>query len=116
MGQMIYRNANGAPPFILDSGMYRGIRYLIVSRHEYPCAYIEVGEEYAGIDCHGGVTYSGRGVPGFEGITKGTHWIGWDYAHGGDFTAFSRYGKTWTTEEMVAEARAAIDEVLDDDA
>ena len=114
---MIYRDM-GAKPVVLDFGEYRGIKYMIVSRHTHPCAYIELGKKYAGIGCHGGVTYSGRGVPGFEEITSGTHWIGWDYAHSWDFMASIPWlgGKKWTTEEMVAEVQSVIDEVLDDDA
>lgn len=108
---MIYRHANGDAPVALDFGEYRGIKYMIVSWHDHPCSYIELGKEYSNISCHGGVTYSGRGVPGFEDATRRTHWIGWDYAHFGDFTAFCRHGKTWTTEELIAEVKAVIDNV-----
>ena len=121
MTEMTYRLANGGAPVVLDFGEYRSIKYMIVSRHEYPCSYIELGKEYEGISCHGGVTYSGRGVPGFEDVTRSTHWIGWDYAHFGDYIAFmpGHGGKRWSTEELVKEVHEVIDRVKeaeDDDA
>ncbi len=124
MAEMIYRLANGDTPVVLDFGGYRGIKYMIVSRHEYPCSYIGVGVELMGTVseyCHGGATYSAGHVPGFEEVTRGTHWIGWDYAHYGDYIAFmpGHGGKRWATEELIAEVWAVIDrvkEAMGDDA
>ncbi len=124
MLEMNYRRANGDAPVVLDFGEYRGIKYVILSWHEYPCCYIGVGVELMGTVseyCHGGATYSAGHVPWFEEVTRGTHWIGWDYAHSGDYIAFmpALGGKRWTTEDLIAEVKSVIDkvrEVMDDDA
>lgn len=68
---------------------------------------------------HGGFTYCEPCCPNYpEGYArpKKEFWLGWDYAHYGDFTAIPgivytpRYDeKVWTTEEILAEAYEVID-------
>ena len=75
---------------ILDEGNYKGYNYVIVSYGNHPCAYIEIPKGYRfyekscgeiDIDCHGGLTYCGFRDFGFGE----KYYIGWDYAHYGDF-------------------------------
>ncbi len=73
------------------------------------CAYVGVpkghpwhGKHYdavEGIDIHGGLTYS-------EPDDGGTYWLGWDYAHGGDWLAHrgDSTDKRWTLAEVTAHA------------
>lgn len=74
---------------------------------------------------HGGVTYSAGSVFGVRGLTaegKAERWyLGWDYGHYdlddgvvGLAGRVMNRGKKWTTEEVAAEARAAVDWLLDE--
>lgn len=84
---------------ILDEGNYCGFNYMIVSYGTHPCAYVELKENDAfygqadydkiPIDCHGGLTYCthhgyGRNTEHY----RPGHWIGWDYAHWGDYVGY----------------------------
>jgi hypothetical protein len=85
------------------------------------CAYIGMPSKYeaslreldARGDIHGGITFttlSGM-VEAEQSLSlawvplelKGFCWIGWDYAHAGDFTGLAEEagGKVWTLEEVV---------------
>ena len=112
---MFYWPGDPADPVVLDAGEYRGIQYVILDRHTHPCCYIACRDKET-VDryCHGGVTYSGKCVPGLEDGTMGTCWLGWDYCHAFDRTATRRFGKSWTTEELVKEVHEVIDKVLGD--
>lgn len=121
---MIYQATRKDPPEILDSGNYKGFDYYILNFGVYPCAYVEASNtKFNGIDydnirlhCHGGLIYSKSRL---QGIEKTGWYIGWDYAHSGDFFGYrvafpkslSIYGKRWTTEEIIAECKSVIDEI-----
>lgn len=75
---------------ILAMGEISGFEYFVISYGTHPCCYIKIPEEheyykkdYDDIDiyCHGGLTYSKESLLDFE---KGW-FIGWDYAHLGDY-------------------------------
>lgn len=70
------------------------------------------------IDVNGGLTYSDNELMGI----KSENWfIGWDYAHCGDYYGYEEtmpesirtYGKKWTTEEIIEECKNAIDQIID---
>ena len=116
MKQMIYQFQRINE--ILDEGFYNGFHYIICSYGTHPCAYVQVPEthDFYGmpyddieVDCHGGLTY-GRFAK------NGTYWIGWDYAHYGDYVGYylMRYGydaKKWTTEEIYEDVKYVIDQL-----
>jgi hypothetical protein len=108
---------------ILQDEKYKGYRYIILSLGTHPTAYIEIpkghnlyGQDYDDIDInvHGGLTYARHQLMGIDG----ENWyIGWDYAHAGDY-----YGgniitrstdKKWTTEEIEDECKEAINQIID---
>lgn len=77
------------------------------------------GKNYDDIDvnCHGGLTYSGKGGDGF--LPKGYYWYGWDYAHLGDYCWYESDGyeprfidrtrdHKWTIEEVEKDSWSAI--------
>lgn len=106
------------------------------------CAYVRIPEthEFYGkhydnipIECHGGLTFSeftdfaplkkpvydstfigsiwsGKWIE--EKIPKG-YWIGWDYAHAGDWMPLmqNENGKKWTPDEAVLEAKQVIEQL-----
>lgn len=112
---------------------------VVVSYGSHPCAYIRVPDElikkietregckssedgfYDYVDAypHGGFTYFGTGSFSDE-IIKGNY-LGWDYAHAGDYTYtdipemglfFNNYGeKKWTTKEIYDEALEVLSEL-----
>lgn len=115
MTEMIYSDGDLRCPSVLDFGEYRGIKYIILNRHMFPCSYIAADAEYGEVVdryCHYGVAYSGNRVPGVES-TKGPNWFGWDYGHWGDYMKLSiaSDGKKWTTEELIQEVHGVIDKV-----
>ena len=98
-------------------------------RGTHPCAYVsmslsdELAEKILKLDCsyyyfgtsndsyvHGGFTYGEFGKPFKDDKIRDSFWLGWDYAHLGDYYAgglpCSSYEKQWTTEEIVEEARS----------
>ena len=98
-------------------------------RGSHPCAYIQFpeiekiescdntwfrnGEDPDDwFDVHGGFTFLGTmKLNGLDGL-----WLGWDYAHSGDYSEWGLHDmgfdeKKWTTEEIVKEAREAIERV-----
>lgn len=112
-----------------------GFKIEIVNiRGSHPCAYIMVPDTFIEDHCHdgeiytyynwyasvhGGFTYVGflpRIVPDGYDKDKRELWLGWDYAHCGDYTCFDinkfpplKYEHMWTTEEIIEEAQEVID-------
>lgn len=132
MKQMIYKVIREIE--ILDEGYIDNFHYCVVSLGTHPCAYVELPKEhkyygryYDDIDivCHGGLTYcSDQGI-----ITKTNenhkdgYWIGWDYAHYGDYAGYETMypielmsgGKRWTTEEILADVEDVVRQLREDD-
>lgn len=114
---------------VIASGIYENIPYMIINMGTHPCAYIRIPDDskYAKMeyDCiplivHGSLTakYSGLTI-GARSLVLDTYklvaegiWIGWDYAHFGDW-----YGDgiqlddnriKWTTDDILDEVFDAI--------
>lgn len=127
MKQMIY-SAVRTQPEQLAVGEYKGFNYYVLSMCTHPCAYIDVtdtdlnGKDFCVIDleCHGGLTYSRNYL---ATVDKKGWFIGWDYAHWGDYAGYEMIypeerqvgGKKWHTEEIVAECKAVIDRILNNE-
>ena len=120
MKQMEYKKDRNIE--ILLDKKHNGYRYIILSLGTHPTAYIEIpkghrlnGQDYDDIDInvHGGLTYTRHEL---MGIPSDNWYIGWDYAHVGDYyeSGYSHTGdKKWTTEEIESECKQAIDELVD---
>ena len=120
---MVYHD-NRINPVRIADGIYRKMPYYVLNFGTHPCAYVDTAP--AGIttvnpydiSCHGGVTYTDKRLATVEdeGI-----FIGWDYAHCGDYDgylgAMGEYAfgsmKKWATEEIVAECKAVIDQIFE---
>ena len=129
MKEMIY-SGNGITELLAIEWFNDGTAYAVVNtRGSHPCAYIQFPgiekiKSYDDVDLfydeaddfwiHGGFTFLGTyenlGLPGI--------WLGWDYAHYGDWTQgcpadqdpFNHEDeKKWTTEEVVDHAKKALD-------
>lgn len=109
---------------VLDTGYCLGFLYYIMNLGTHPTAYIKIpkehkyyGKDMEAIDIYvnGGVTYSKEGLSISENQRIDGWFIGWDYAHYGDYTGFDlmlpeQYkngGKKWTTQEIYEEVRDA---------
>lgn len=127
---------------ILEDEAYGGWHYRIVRiRGDHPCCYIEIPEGHLWynqpyqrlewdwtwdeegkdierpplggktINVHGGITYSDNMN------AKGEWWIGWDYAHAGDYChhmrsySHSTDDHVWTMDELRKEVYDAIDQL-----
>lgn len=117
MKEMVYSDKRSIDT--LDRGKYLGYHYVVRSYGIYPCCYISIpnGEaiDTSFLPCHGGITYCEDEYPFQEEPTDGFYWIGWDYAHAGDYQAYSYAykGKKWTTEELVQECKDVIEAVIE---
>ena len=109
---------------VLDTGYCLGFLYYIMNLGTYPTAYIKIPKDnkYYGknmreidLEVHGGVTYSKEGINISENQKIEGWFVGWDYAHYGDYTGFDLLfpehlrtgGKKWTTEEIYKEVQQA---------
>ena len=79
---------------ILFEGTYLGYQFYILNLGTHPTAYVEIPETstlyekgYSEIDIevHGGLTYSSYEL---ADIKDNSWFIGWDYAHLGDYTGY----------------------------
>lgn len=93
MKEMVYSKYSGIE--ILDKGKYKNYDYIIISLGTHPCAYVKVLENHpyynkeyneCDIQCHGGLTYSENFLIAYPCKEDGVWWLGWDYAHAGDYT------------------------------
>lgn len=107
---------------IVDSGEIFGFNYYILTMGGYPCAYIEIPKEHELFGKHyndsvyykydgcvnGGFTFSSNHLNCVcEQDNKNRWFIGWDYAHAGDYVYYNKKmyldGKKWTVHEIKGE-------------
>lgn len=128
--EMIYQHDRKLE--LLFNDIFKGYHYYILNLGTHPTAYIEIskedklyGKSYdeiyrigCDIDVNGGLTYSDNEL---MGISSDNWFIGWDYAHCGDYCGYEEtmpesirtYGKKWTTEEIIEECKNAIDQIIE---
>lgn len=99
---------------VLDAGKCFGYQYYILNLGTHPTAYVEIPsthycyqKQYDNIDInvHGGLTYSEKSLwIGKHGQIQESWFIGWDYAHYGDYVGLhifsDEHQKKWTTKEI----------------
>ena len=125
MKEMIYKPVREVA--ILADDIYKGYHYVIISYGVHPCAYVEIpkdhkyyDKDYRGLDItvHGGLTYGGSLVDINIG-SKSDYYIGWDYAHIGDFVGYyflinyvvQEEDKKYTTEELFEDVKKVIEQL-----
>lgn len=113
--EMIYGDRK--PKEILAEGSWGPYTYKVVSLGSHPCGYVSIPDNHplhgkldlmeAIIACHGGISF-------YDRIKDwGTEfYIGWDYAHAGDFIGGGlgreEFDTKYTTEEIVNECYLVI--------
>lgn len=122
--QMVYSESREIPD-VLYEGEYKNHKFAILSLGTHPTAYVEdkiglIGYEdfrLNGISVHGGFTFHDTGYWGDE--SKKILWLGWDYAHSGDFMGyystdnpFYWWAKQWTTAEIYEEVKGVIKQII----
>lgn len=109
--------------YIIDRGIYRGHEYVIRWNRTHPCAYVRPkhgldDEQLDNIPVHGGITFCGNWLAftNHEIFDGSRIFIGWDYAHAGDYWAsffrdcYNKMGlKKYTYEEIMEDVKKAID-------
>lgn len=115
---------------ILAHDVIDGIEFYIISLGTHPCAYVRVPSTnsiskmaFSWLDlsdkifCHGGVTWFENHLPDRKTYIDGM-WLGWDYAHAGDYYGYrwndtenDTETKKWTTEEIFEEVKNVIEQV-----
>ena len=130
MKEMIYQQTRLKEPEILASGEYKGYNYYVLSQGTHPCGYVEIpkNSKYFNVDydnipveCHGGLTY-GRGfLVGEATIDDNRYFIGWDYAHYGDYAGYwigsieeslHVFDAKYTTEDIIRECKDVIEQLI----
>lgn len=118
---------------VLATGHYSGLLYYILNLGTHPTAYIQIpkghklyNKDYddiykeVDIDAHGGLTYS-RNYLWISESKKIEGWfVGWDYAHYGDYTGHQEAlpeqirigGKKWTTKEILKEVKEVCYQIM----
>lgn len=106
---------------ILASGEYMGVKFAILNYGTHPCAYVEdiigcsceLDKRVDSIDVHGGFTF--HGMAHWKDNADRTVYLGWDYAHWGDYMSFYGHAehakKRWTTEEIFEEVKSVIEQL-----
>lgn len=113
---------------VLATGYCLGLLYYILNLGTHPTAYIKIpkghklyNKDYddiykeVDIDVHGGFTYSSNHLWISENQKIEGWFIGWDYAHYGDYAGYEEIfskelrtgGKKWTTKEIFTEVKEA---------
>lgn len=102
---------------ILDKGEHLGFEYYILNLGTHPTAYVQIPKGHPcfelyrdsiNIYVHGGLTYAKKYLVINNNEPIKGWFIGWDYAHYGDYTGFDEMypiefragGKKWTTKEI----------------
>ena len=87
MKEMIYKNKGERE--LLEKGIYKNHEYYVLSLGTHPCGYVKLNGENGciaeGVCCHGGITYHENYLEISQNETIKGDFIGWDYAHYGDF-------------------------------
>lgn len=121
---------------LLFNDIYKNFHFYIISMGTHPCAYVEIPDKYLKefekkdltlseeLLVHGGISYKENYLHLSGGTTmRGNLFIGWDYAHAGDYMALpscirdrfddSIFGNTkiWTTEEIIEHCKDVIDQL-----
>lgn len=106
---------------LLYAGSYKKYHFYVMSLGTHPTAYVEIPEtnklyniDYMDIDInvHGGLTFSDKKLYISDDVFIDSYFIGWDYAHYGDYFIFdNEYTKKWTTEEIIKDCKKVIDQV-----
>lgn len=113
---------------LLDSGNYLGYDYYILNLGTHPTAYVDIPKEHKyykkqydkiDINVHGGVTYSNNTLTIGNNDVKNGWFIGWDYAHYGDYYGYYNCSKTnsfkelhkWTTEEIYEDVKKVCEQL-----
>ena len=126
---------------IVERGIIRGFPWVIITLGSHPCAYVAVDPKHPYyamdyddmyskdiyLECHGGVTYTEFDKYTRTWAAQDLWWIGWDYAHAGDYdaeqdrgTGFVKkeFSHKWTLKEIkkdVLKMIAQLEEVRDDE-
>ena len=107
---------------ILYKGVYKDHNFCICNLCTHPTAYVEnklkhvedyYDKRFDDVRVHYGFTYIGKNYWDKEDELE---YLGWDYAHYGDYTAgfcTNHIGaKFWTTEEIYEEVKNVIDDLI----
>ena len=123
---------------ILCEGEYKGYKFYILNFGTHPTAYIKIPpqnklffkdyDDIDNIDVHGGLTYSENYLFITEDKKIKGWFIGWDYAHYGDYVGYldeegqfyhflrmqgNKKGKKWTTKEILQDCFSVIDQIIE---
>jgi hypothetical protein len=66
------------------------------------------------VKCHGGLTFGDYFSKPYKHWNKG-YWIGWDYAHAGDYMPMiirNNGSKVWKEKEVVKECKSVINQAI----
>ena len=133
MKEMVYQSNRKTE--VLYSGTYKDYEFYILNLGTHPTAYINVKNNMLlnkknyddiNINVHGGLTYS-KDYLNINDVEEIKGWfIGWDYAHFGDFSGYDfmfstihhdfisslNQNKKWTTKEIYEDVKSVIEQCI----
>lgn len=117
----------------LAYGTYKGYEFRIMNLGTHPTAYVnipsfhpcflktynELYDSSIDINVHGGLTFSSNQIGTESGVLTGW-WLGWDYAHYGDYLGYEMMfpeelhtnDKKWTTKEIFKDVKSVIEQLI----
>jgi hypothetical protein len=122
----LYNMAEPPVAETITTGTHNGYEFIILWYRNHPNAYIRIPEghpyykkDYRRIEdrgiVHWGFTFSGKNLHRENGLPDGWY-LGWDYAHLGDYTdyrdGYTLDGRRWTVEAIATECKQIIDEII----
>lgn len=124
MEYLVYKDmvyGDRKPGEVIAEGVKDNYTFKVVSLGSHPCGYVSVPKNHplyqklddleSYIDCHGGITFDGS-IEKF-GMTE--YYIGWDYAHAGDYVGGGIGRDTDTrylTEDIIKECLYVIGQLV----
>lgn len=107
----------GGEERVLEKGIYNGFSYVIKSMGSHPTAYVSIDVPLWFFDSNGWrveLTYNSHEGYKVMGLDYSSEWIGWDYAHFGDYykgksAETTMPGHKYTMNEIRADVREVID-------
>lgn len=111
----------GGEERVLETGSYNGFTYVIKSLGSHPTAYVSIDMPLWFFDSDGWkneLTYNSHRDPKIMGLDYSSNWIGWDYAHFGDYykgksAETTSPGHHYTMDEIRTDVREMIDNYVD---
>lgn len=108
--------------YIVEEGEIDDFKYCIISTGDHPCAYVgmkglfeKYGYDrlYENVEVHGGITFDSE-TSWVTKLDENLEWVGWDYAHVGDYLACMSRHLEWYKDDLKEARKYTYEEIMSD--